>query len=68
MQSDLWSSLSIKEIFSLQNNIAKLLFLRLPGKFHLTLPNDKILDVTKLKALADNKLSVIQSFEFALDG
>ena len=25
---------------------------------HLTLPNDKILDVTKFKAFADNKLNV----------
>ena len=28
--------------------------------YHLTLPNDKILDVTKLKAFADDKINVVQ--------
>ena len=33
-----------------------------------SLPNDKILDLPKLKAFADDKINVIQKLKFALGG
>ena len=59
----------VTSIFSFPTMLSKALFLR-PLKLAAcsinSLPNDKVLDLTKLKAFADNKINVTQMLKFSL--